>query len=351
MPTYTYTTSANMPIGSHSTGITLAPNEYICQIHIITHENIGSASWKINRNFTSGFSLNLSLADSQKTDECNIYFTQWSSSQSSGAVFGWAIGREATDGLTKTYSSGTRLKGKTLYCTFYDTDLNTGDDLVASDATFMSALDITITTDISTSVTTQVNPSGAGTISNISGEYLPGESINVTVTPATGYLFKNWGATGGSFTSTSDASTTFTVPNDMGSVTVIAYFSVSPKKSVTTQAYPSGTGTVTNISDEYYIGASISLSATPATGYVFDRWVSNRGEFANANSSTTTFTVPDEDVIVYGCFKESGSVSNAGRYNGTDFEKVIPMYYNGTDWEECEWKYYDGTNWVDADTL
>ena len=122
--------------------------------------------------------------------------------------------------------------------------------------------------------------------------------------------------------------------------------------TITTQVYPSNTGTVTSINDYYDVGDTINISATAGTGYVFDKWASNAGIFANPYSSSTTFTVTDSDATIFACFIASGSTeSNAGRYNGTNYDAVIPMHYNGTDWEECDLAYYDGTNWVNSDTL
>ena len=122
------------------------------------------------------------------------------------------------------------------------------------------------------------------------------------------------------------------------------------KVTLTTAVYPSNAGSVTS-GGLVEIGADTQLTATPASGYVFDRWVFTKGVFSNPNSSTATYTMPDEDVTVYATFKQSGSALTAGRYNGSAYDAVIPMYYDGTNWIECDLKYYNGANWVDSDTL
>ena len=119
---------------------------------------------------------------------------------------------------------------------------------------------------------------------------------------------------------------------------------------LTTAVYPSNAGTVTS-GGSVDVGANKQLTATPGTGYVFDRWVFAKGVFSNPNSSTATYTMPDEDATVYATFKQSGSALTAGRYNGSAYDAVIPMYYDGTNWIECDLKYYNGSNWVDSDTL
>ena len=57
----------------------------------------------------------------------------------------------------------------------------------------------------------------------------------------------------------------------------------------------------------YFNKASVaSITAAPApSGYVFDKWVSNDHavKFASASDTTTTFTVPDQDVTVQATYK------------------------------------------------
>lgn len=72
--------------------------------------------------------------------------------------------------------------------------------------------------DNSFEITTQVNPSGYGTVEGV-GRYCSGEDCTLTATPATYYRFVNW-TEGGNVVST-DASYTFTVTGDR---TLVANF-------------------------------------------------------------------------------------------------------------------------------
>ena len=83
---------------------------------------------------------------------------------------------------------------------------------------------------------------------------------------------------------------------------------------------------------------------------MFDRWYAQFGYFADEFSSSTTFTVPNVDVTIIGYFKKASSNLKAGRYNGSSYDAVVPMYYNGSSWVECEWKRYNGSGWDNVDT-
>lgn len=69
-------------------------------------------------------------------------------------------------------------------------------------------------------LTTQASPAGDGTITPTSGQYFAsGATIPVTATANAGFAFNNWTSTGGSFGSTTSASTNFTMPAAATTVT------------------------------------------------------------------------------------------------------------------------------------
>ncbi|HHW32510.1 MAG TPA: hypothetical protein GXX20_12715, partial [Clostridiaceae bacterium] len=61
-----------------------------------------------------------------------------------------------------------------------------------------------------------------------------------------------------------------------------------------TATIQAGTGgrIITGTSGRYPSGTIITLEAAADSGYVFSRWTSTSGQFANANSASTTFTMP-----------------------------------------------------------
>ena len=64
-----------------------------------------------------------------------------------------------------------------------------------------------------------------------------------------------------------------------------------------------GNGTATGGGD-YLGGQSVTITATPSTGYKFKNWTtSGSGSFADANSASTTFTMPGEAVTITANFE------------------------------------------------
>lgn len=82
-------------------------------------------------------------------------------------------------------------------------------------------------------------------------------------------------------------------------------------------------------------GTTITITAdAPEDGYEFDKWVSSSGVvFANANSETTTFTMPEKNVVVTATYKlipvpELDSITLSGTYK-TEFEVGDTFSYDG----------------------
>lgn len=75
------------------------------------------------------------------------------------------------------------------------------------------------------------------------------------------------------------------------------------KYTLTTTVLPADSGTVTG-DGEYEQGDEVSVTATNANGYEFDRWSSTTGTFADATSIDTTFTMPAEEVTVTANFTQ-----------------------------------------------
>jgi uncharacterized repeat protein (TIGR02543 family) len=68
---------------------------------------------------------------------------------------------------------------------------------------------------------------------------------------------------------------------------------------------PTGTGNATDQTNAspYAAGVQVSIKAVPAAGYHFVNWTAPAGSFTNASSTTTTFTMPAQDVTVTANFE------------------------------------------------
>ena len=113
-------------------------------------------------------------------------------------------------------------------------------------------------------LTVTASPAGGGSVTG-GGTYNYGAAVTLTATPASGYNFVQWndGNNNPSRTVTVTSSTTYT-----------ATFSSTPTYTITTVVTPSDSpvvGTVTG-GGTYQSGATATLTATPASGCIFNRW-------------------------------------------------------------------------------
>ncbi len=155
---------------------------------------------------------------------------------------------------------------------------------------------------VSYSLDVVVNPANGGSVIPAEGVYDADTVVTLTATPAHGFAFDRWsGDITGELTSA-------TVVMDEDKV-VTAHFKV--QYTLNTSISPAGGGTVTPAEGTYDANNVVTLTATPAQGYAFDKWS------GDAAGGSTTVTVPmDSDKIVTANFKErytlSTSISPAG---------------------------------------
>ena len=133
-----------------------------------------------------------------------------------------------------------------------------------------------------------------------SGYYAAGSTVTIRASsPGSYYSFSYWSSSnGGSFSSQYSTTTTFTMPSN--NVTVTANYSYNPPKYYTlniTDGYIGTSGTST--SGSYTAGSTVTVRANPPVDHHFTSWSSHGGgTFADSLSSTTTFTMPSEDVLI-----------------------------------------------------
>jgi uncharacterized protein (TIGR02145 family)/uncharacterized repeat protein (TIGR02543 family) len=131
------------------------------------------------------------------------------------------------------------------------------------------------------------NPAAGGTVSRSPDKtnYASGETVRVTATPGTGYVFKNW--TGASTTSENP----LTITMD-GNKTLVAVFDKPSQGgtsyTLTTGVEPANSGSVSLNPDNtsYASGTQVTATAQPASGYAFKNW--KGASTATANPVTVT---------------------------------------------------------------
>ncbi|NOZ60971.1 MAG: hypothetical protein GXO74_04765, partial [Calditrichaeota bacterium] len=127
------------------------------------------------------------------------------------------------------------------------------------------------------------NPSGGGSVTKNpdKNQYVDGESVTLTATANAGYRFDHWGGAA----SGTNSSVTITMTRNKS---VTAYFS-SIQYSLNISVSPSSGGSVSKSPDKssYSYGEQVTLTASPANGFSFDRWSGD----ASGTSRTVTITM------------------------------------------------------------
>ncbi len=194
--------------------------------------------------------------------------------------------------------------------------VNFGDVNSASTTFTMPAGDTTITANYVVETYDLTVDFGSG-----DGSYLPGESASLVAdAPQPGQVFLAWaGSDASNFGDVNSASTTFTMP--AGDATLTATYASVPFVLIVDL----GTG-----DGSYLPGSSANIVAdTAPTGQVFSGWTgSDASNFADANSATTTFTMPAVDTTLTATYASVGSsevipfseltVTSSGNYPGGD---------------------------------
>jgi hypothetical protein len=153
-------------------------------------------------------------------------------------------------------------------------------------------------------LTTQASPSADGTVTPTSGQYFAsGASIPVTATANAGFAFNNWTSTGGSFGSTTSASTTFTMPSAAATVTgnfvpATVQITITTSPANLLVSVDGGAFTAAPLVETWNIGSSHTIATTsPQSGgagiqYAFSSW-SDGGAISHSitvPSTATTYT-------------------------------------------------------------
>lgn len=117
------------------------------------------------------------------------------------------------------------------------------------------------------SINVSANPNNGGTVSG-GGTYQQGQSCTVQATPANGYTFVRWTENGTQVSQ--NASYTFSVNANRN---LVANFQAQTY-TIQVSADASNGGTVSG-GGTYDFGQSCTLSATPNSNYVFEKWTKN----------------------------------------------------------------------------
>ena len=160
-------------------------------------------------------------------------------------------------------------------------------------------VEISLDTPVTTYAVTVNNGTG-------NGDYAEGASVTISANePESGKQFKEWTASGITLTDAQKSSKNLTFTMPANAVTLTATYEDIP---TTTYAVTVNNGTG---SGNYAAGASVTIIAdAPENGKVFDKWTTSDGvTFANASSTTTSFTMPAKPVTVTATYRDMETVA------------------------------------------
>lgn len=221
------------------------------------------------------------------------------------------------DILAKLKEQGLYVTGKDFTCG--NIALVTNGD-VSADAAHVTQYLLTIT-----------QPSEGGTIKigdndAASKAYTSGTEVSLTATPATNYKFVKWTKDSEDLTETTNPITLSVTAN----TSIAATFKQMHSVTAVSEIDAKGTVAVTNAADDnlYDTGSTITVTATPKSGYEFEKWTKTENaswsstnnplniEDLNANWTLTatfkdaTFTAPEGETLL------SSTTTAMGNYDG-----------------------------------
>lgn len=188
-------------------------------------------------------------------------------------------------------------------------------------------------------ISVSASPNNGGNVTG-GGTYQQGQTCTVSATANSGYTFVNWTENGTQVST--NPNYTFTVTNSRN---LVAHFTTQGYV-ITAIADPTNGGLVTG-SGGYNYGETCTLTATPNTGYTFQRWTKNGTQvssnptysFTVIESATYTahFNAQNYTVTVAANPNNAGSVSGGGSYTYGQTCTVTASANNGyafTNWTE-----------------
>jgi uncharacterized repeat protein (TIGR02543 family) len=130
------------------------------------------------------------------------------------------------------------------------------------------------------------------------GSYYEDQQVGITAdSPPANYHFDEWTGDVAYVANVNSASTTVTMPAQ--NIAVTATYEEDPQYTLTVN---SGTG-----DGSYYEDEEVGITAdAPDTGYVFDEWTGDTAYVANVNSSSTTVTMPAQNITVTATYAAAG---------------------------------------------
>ncbi len=172
----------------------------------------------------------------------------------------------------------------------------TGKDFTCGNIALVTDGEVTADADhVTQYLLTITQPSEGGTIKigdndAASKAYTSGTEVSLTATPATNYKFVKWTKDSEDLTETTNPITLTVTAN----TSIAATFKQMHSVTAVSESDAKGTVAVTNVADDnlYDTGSTITVTATPKSGYKFEKWTKTE----NASWSSTNNPLNIEDL-------------------------------------------------------
>ena len=191
-------------------------------------------------------------------------------------------------------------------------------------------------------ITADVFPLGAGTATADKTTATAGDMVKLTATANSGYRFTGWTFSDNiTDTDSSSATTTFTMP--AGDVTVTANF----QQYYTITVNASAGGTATADKTTAVAGEAVTLTATPDSGYHFDRWNIVSGTVTIQNNQ---FNMPAGNVEIQAIFDRNSS-GGSSTPTKTPSQQAVDKIESAKDGSTVEIKLSTGSTKLDKEVF
>jgi plastocyanin len=190
--------------------------------------------------------------------------------------------------------------------------------LNTTDGGYGASSTITVTTPYT--LTTTASPTAGGTIglSPAGGSYASGTTVTATATANSGYTFTSWS---GALTGSTNPGTITMNANK----TLTATFTATTTYALTITTPTNGTITASPAGPNYASGTTVTLTATPSSGYQFSSW----GGSASGTISPTTLTMNGNKTVSATFSALPAGADNLGNHTATQNIKLGTYWLSG----------------------
>ena len=187
---------------------------------------------------------------------------------------------------------------------------------ITANSTFVANFEIAPT------YTVKVSANTGGTAVASSENMWEGGSVILTATPKSGYKFKNWTSNGSVVSTSNPYIATITANSNF-----VANFEKTTYYKVRVGADIGGTAVAS--SENMWEGGSVTLTATPNSGYKFKNWSRNGSVLSTSNPYTTTITATNN--FFYANFEiPTYTVEVSANTGGTATASAYSVQYGGS---------------------